>query len=1610
MDKLNRLSRHIVLPLGLFLLTVIPAVHADVATLPPPGATRSYPMAWVNGEINVNAPGPTAIYVEGSAGAVESDTSGWMATNHPSQPMTSPWTALSPGACAAYDLITCYQGNFTGTVFTIGSQCLAGGSQTTPGGDSDPGWCLVAGTAPPPPSCSTDPKDGQVYDSDKGTCTSGPERNAGACPICQKVGNPINVASGNKFEQVTDYQGVGPFPLVASRTYNSGVANEVNSPTSLITGQGAGWFSNHASVSGQILVYPVAIQLGQCQLSPSYECPLNNIVKYEATIWREDGSEEVFECQVDAAGNCPYSPEAGSAGQLIIVGGNYEYLRSDGYTEIYSMNTPSSRLVFLNSSGFLSTVQGPSGLKQTYAYTYGAVGNLQYLQSIMVTDPTGRTLQYNYDLTPADNAFGKIASVNTPDGNISYQYDTAGNLQSVTYPDGRTVTYEYADTALPHALTGLKDDNGNEYAAWSYDDTSGKAICSEHAPSGNLPSTATTCITDTGGVDKTAVTYNADGSADVTEATGLVRHMTFTSVNGRYLLATVDKRCIDCGDITHTVSYDSNGHVQTVTDFDGNVTTYTIDAAGFEQSRTEAYGKPEARTTVTTWYTPTGGVEQGLPKSITEKNASGTALRITTWCYNVSGSSCVDGTSVGPVWSKTVSDPVNTALAARTTTYTYSSTGLLTQENGPLTGLTDTTTYAYYTASSASNYNLNDLQTVTDALGHTTTVNQYSAGGRPLKVTDMNNVVTAFTYDARGRLTSRTLDSGGTDGLANAITTFTYCPAAVSTCPYGLLQSVQLPTTAAGHTYMSYSYDRAHRLTNVQDDLGETRTYAYSYGTQCVAGDVSCQTFDVEEQRFKSGGGAAVYVHHLTRDDYLDQLRDTDGDGDTTAYQHDADGNVTSVTDPLGHAATSYYDGLNRVYETQDAKLDAPTSYVLDALDHLTNVTSPRGLNTAYVYDAFGELLSQTSPDTGTSTADYTGWVSSAQVVTRDARNLAQTYTYDALDRLVSQLNGQRSFRYTYDTAANGVGRLSVASDISGTTTYTYDSHGNVSKKVMTYADTGNGYSIQYIHDLADQVTTIKYPPSNGTINYTLDALERPTEVDATYSGGPNERLAYSVTYLPFGPLTGLTYGNGLVEARSFDTAYRLTDIITKNGATPAVQDWHYGYNADGTIAAITDNLTSGNSQTFTYDPMQRLVTANGSYGAISVGSDPLNHPELSYDADGNRSQITVAGVTTTYAYASTSNRLLSYVSGGHTTTYAYDADGSTTSDGTYTYNYDINERNSKVLLGSTVEYQAENNFLGQRAVKIVGSNDYGFAYDEQGHIVAELNTNGTILRQHVWLGDREIAYYLTNINGSTTADVKYLHVDQINTPKFMTTSTKAIGWSWNPDPWGNSATYPTNFNDFFPGQYGDGQTLNFQNWMRDYDPQTGRYLQSDPVGLRGGINTYTYVRSNPLTHIDPLGLAVDLNLFDPKTDPGAWAAANAYVGDPNECTVSGHGNIDTVGGLNPTRLANRIRNTAACHGKPVRLLACNTGVTPLPGDFDTTNNGLPFGANLANLLHLVVWAPNTWGWYNVNGQPYGVYPTNSNLNYNAGEAAAGADGPNTSQPGSFVKFGGAGP
>jgi len=150
------------------------------------------------------------------------------------------------------------------------------------------------------------------------------------------------------------------------------------------------------------------------------------------------------------------------------------------------------------------------------------------------------------------------------------------------------------------------------------------------------------------------------------------------------------------------------------------------------------------------------------------------------------------------------------------------------------------------------------------------------------------------------------------------------------------------------------------------------------------------------------------------------------------------------------------------------------------------------------------------------------------------------------------------------------------------------------------------------------------------------------------------------------------------------------------------------------------------------------------------------------------------------------------------------------------------------------------------------------FVYDQQGHLLGEYNAAG-VVQEFVWLGDMPVAV----IAGSVASPLPLLvYADHLNAPRVLVDKTDAARWRWISEPFGTTqpeqapaGLSPITFNLRFPGQYYDSESGLSYNYFRDYDATTGRYVQSDPIGLDGGINTYAYVGANPIGNFDPQGL-----------------------------------------------------------------------------------------------------------------------------------------------------------
>ncbi|WP_277345030.1 RHS repeat domain-containing protein, partial [Metapseudomonas otitidis] len=335
-----------------------------------------------------------------------------------------------------------------------------------------------------------------------------------------------------------------------------------------------------------------------------------------------------------------------------------------------------------------------------------------------------------------------------------------------------------------------------------------------------------------------------------------------------------------------------------------------------------------------------------------------------------------------------------------------------------------------------------------------------------------------------------------------------------------------------------------------------------------------------------------------------------------------------------------------------------------------------------------------------------------------------------------------------------------------------------------------------------------------------------------------------------------LTWNNGIVLNRTYDQDYQLT--------AQQVGTWQsqYSHDANGNITAHAHSLFG--SINYRYDALDRLTMEEAGL-----------RKTYTYDANGNRTSRTTAHTSLgiTYfqhrlRYAPDSNRLLQSDS-----LYEAEVDAA----GNYTrhtlskrYQYDDQGRLSNVIdqRGNGVARYTYN-ALGQRVLKEArqGTNrlPFTYLYGPDGQVMGQVRytTAGRKSKAsyYVWLDSLPIAQIdLTYSAGTTVTSttLTYLHSDHLNTPRLATNQSGNLVWSWQSDAFGigQPKTHGSTIDVIlrFPGQIADAHSGLYYNYFRDYDPETGRYVESDPIGLDGGLNTYGYVEANPLVYIDPTG------------------------------------------------------------------------------------------------------------------------------------------------------------
>ena len=839
------------------------------------------------------------------------------------------------------------------------------------------------------------------------------------------------------------------------------------------------------------------------QTGANWKLSLDRSLSFETadmiTAYREDGRQVNLVRSGDQ-----FRPSAGGGelvSRLLDTGGTITGWRyTDAHTGAVERYDTSGRLLSLtNARGQTWTLTRDKGRIVSVANAYGA-------QVILTYDSKYR-----------------LGSLSLPNGGqITYGYDANGNLTFVTYPDGTIKGYGYNEAgqtngALPNALTSITDENGVRYITYTYDST-GRAIGEVVA----------------GNVGRHTLTFNT-GNTVVTDPLGTSRTYNFQTVLGVARNAgQTQPGGAGCGASASALTYDANGNIASRTDFNGVVTTYGYDLTrNLETQRVEASGKPESRTISTQWH-----AYWRQPVKLAEPK------KLTTWTYNGDGGvycapttatvpSITGGTQpIGVVCSKTEQATTDltgsaafTAAATgnpRTWTYTYNQYGQILTANGPRTDVSDVTTYTYYAADDPDIGKRGNIATTNNSQGHLTRYTAYDLNGRLLSMTDPNSVVTTLSYWPRGWLKSKRVGSD--------TSTYDYTP-------WGGLEKV----TYADSTWVEYDYDAAHRLTGMADRKGNRVIYTL---------DAMGNTTRTE---WRNADGTPAKQNDATFDALgrlYQEITTRNAVGYTTTHAYDANGNPTSTTNPKGKSTTVQYDALGNPTKITDA-LNGQTILTQDRQDQLTQFKAPNNAVTSFTVDGLGNVTQEVSADRGTRTMTYDA--AGNQLTVSDDRGIVETRTYDALNRPLTAkfATTGEDLTWTWDSATgctNGIGRLCKITDNGGSTTFAYDSHGNLTGETRTEGSvTLNAATYQW--NASDRLQAL-VTPSGKVLSLQREIDGRIQQV-ATEVGGKQVSLVDNIQTDALGNTLSQNYGNGATLNRAYNTDGSLSGQTDAAPVTP---------------------------------------------------------------------------------------------------------------------------------------------------------------------------------------------------------------------------------------------------------------------------------------------------------------------------------------------------------------------------------------------------------------------------------------------------------------------------
>lgn len=593
-------------------------------------------------------------------------------------------------------------------------------------------------------------------------------------------------------------------------------------------------------------------------------------------------------------------------------------------------------------------------------------------------------------------------------------------------------------------------------------------------------------------------------------------------------------------------------------------------------------------------------------------------------------------------------------------------------------------------------------------------------------------------------------------------------------------------------TRIGYEYDRRGRLESISIN-GRTERYSYDAAERL-------------SRVLRPNGESLNYRYDAA--DRVVSVRDDSGN--VVAFDRNTEGSLIGrrFLDPYGNVA-------QRRVDTVDNMSTFANQISLDSAGHAVGYVDPRGVHGGYVYDDFGRLTSSFTEDGGVTRTEYDD--QDRPILQRLSNGVAVSFRYDDAGRVIERSTPAASTFIQYGQNS----RPSVVRYPGGEERYTYDSDLRLLERISRI---GNAeFAVRYSYDAIGALIG-KELPGGQRLEFEY---RRPPE--------RNSGLLNTITLVDghrkVRLVSGLNDDNQRITRRGFDLLgivhyEKELDVegrVTRIGAAGVwEQHFSYGNELSRVVESIVREAGAVRSTAYRYDERHRLV---------GVGFQEPNAQSIgfAYDAGDN-----LVGLKRTksvgYGIQHGSNRRAGAA--------RYQIDGSLSDDGDRHFDWDADGHLKSISQNGRLIAEYSYNALGERTRKTTFLDDRAivtlYVY-EQDKLIAETDDRGLVTKQYVWLDDQPVAMIdRDNVLG--------IVADQTYAPRAL---VDAHG------KWVSQSA----INLRGSGQYHDAESGLQYNGRRYLDPNTGRYLSVDPLGVAGGSNPYAFASNDRISNVDLLGL-----------------------------------------------------------------------------------------------------------------------------------------------------------